>query len=144
MSVELKIKAKHLALEPAIIKHEEKKLQKRMSHLYVEFGLNDPAKEVWALPSDQYRKFYDVAVKLSSLAMHRKNDVRNESRATNLARAYLKGFEYYRVEQNRRADREIHFKVYTVPRVLKMINKYGTTQEQRKLTVEQLSEWLNV
>ena len=30
MSVELKIKSKHLALEPAIIRHEENKLLKQM------------------------------------------------------------------------------------------------------------------
>jgi hypothetical protein len=32
MSIELKIKAKHLALEPGIIRHEEEKLKERIKH----------------------------------------------------------------------------------------------------------------
>lgn len=128
MSIELKIKAKHLALEPAIIKVEEKKLIKRISKL----GF------------DEIVKLNSLTWKLGSLHAHRVIAVATEARATNLARAYLKGFAYKRVENNRRTDKEDQFKRNVVPRVLKMINKYGETREQRKLTIEELSEWLSI
>ena len=71
MTVELKIKAKHLALEPQIIRLEEKKLKKRMKYHR----------------SDDSKSSIQLEWKLHSLTNHRKFNVRNEARATHLARA---------------------------------------------------------
>ena len=82
MCIELKIKAKHLALEPKIIKHEERKLKGQI----------------------KYTKGTDANLiyKLNDLVNHRKWNVRNESRATELARAYLAGKPYSYVEKKRK------------------------------------------
>ena len=84
MCIELKIKAKHLALEPNVIKVEERKLKKQI----------------------KYTKGTDKELidKLNSLCQHRKWNVRNESRATELARAYLAGTPYTNVEKKRKDD----------------------------------------
>ena len=122
MSVELKIKAKHLALEPQIIRFEENKLKKRMKHHRSDDGINSIQLE-W---------------KLHSLTNHRKIDVRNEARATHLARAYLAGKAYSRCEKN--LKQPYYFTQYIVPRIVAMVTKYGTG-EQRKATKDTIIEW---
>lgn len=119
MCIELKIKSKHLALEPGIIKLEERKLLKRAKYKYVE---------------DLYDKVY-------SLVNHRKIDVRNEARATQLAIAYLKGKNYNKVEQKRKPGTDYVFYQRILPRVLVMIRKYGVIQEHRKINMDDLKEW---
>jgi hypothetical protein len=118
MSIELKIKAKHLALEPNVIKHEEQKLKKQI----------------------KYTKGTDakLIMQLDSLVNHRKWNVRNESRATELARAYLAGKPYRCVEQKRHDDGM--FQLYIVPRIVAMVTKYGT-REQRSVDRKVISEW---
>lgn len=117
MCIELKIKSKHLALEPGIIRFEERKLLK------------------------QIRNGYDMLAKYISLVLHRKTDVRNEARATQLAIAYLKGKSYSKVELKRKPDTEWLFQNKILPRVHIMVRKYGTTIEQRKLEMSTLVEW---
>lgn len=109
MSIELKIKSKHLALEPAIIRHEERKLLTRIRQGRV----NDTA--------EAFRKY-------ESLHNHRKWNVRNDSRATELARAYIAGKPYTAVEQKRKDENEYKFLVYIIPRIVSMVNKYGKEQ----------------
>lgn len=81
----LKIKIKHLALEPAIIKHEEQKCLKRAHYLSKkhqivgEFG-----------PVDYY-----------TLRDHRILHVRPEARATQLVYAFLRGKRYIDTETTR-------------------------------------------
>ena len=106
MSVELKIKSKHLALEPAIIRKEEKKILQRIRSGYC----NDTA---------------EATRKYESLHIHRKWNVRNEARATELARAFIAGKPYLSVEQKRKEENEYKFLVYIVPRIVAMVNKYG-------------------
>ena len=121
MSIELKIKQKHLALEPKIIKHEEEKLKKQIKYTNAtDFSL------VW---------------KLNSLTNHRKWNVRNESRATHLARAYLAGKPYTSVEKKRRDD--VMFTLYIVPRILAMVTKYGN-RDQRKTDRDAILNWSNL
>lgn len=67
--IKLKIKGKHLALEPAIIRHEERKALKR---------------------GDLYA--------YSSFRSHRITVLRDESRATFLAYGYLRGKSYKSIE----------------------------------------------
>ena len=118
MCIELKIKAKHLALEPKIIKHEERKLKGQI----------------------KYTKGTDANLiyKLNDLVRHRKWNVRNESRATELARAYLAGKPYNYVEKKRRDD--VSFQLYIVPRIVSMVVKYGKG-EQRKIDANVIKEW---
>lgn len=112
MSIELKIKSKHLALEPAIIKHEERKLRLKIKYLKQLYQVND----------DWHSSIYPFHAKYWSLVNHRKTDVRNEARATYLARAYLKGIPYKKIEA--KCDPFILHKVI-VPRIMAMVAKYG-------------------
>ena len=99
MSVELKIKSKHLALEPAIIKKEKYKL----------------------IMQENYSS-------ASKLHEHCKHVVRPEARATFLARAFLSCVPYSRVELKRKPEKENEFKSKVLPRVIIMIQKYGHPQ----------------
>lgn len=114
MSIELKIKSKHLAFEPAIIRHEEKKLLRQIKS------------------KKNYQSNEDTVAlenKRESLYHHRVWDVRNESRATLLARTFLAGKPYKSVE------RKVHDKsvlmAYIVPRILSMVLKYGPTKAHK-------------
>lgn len=121
MCIELKIKAKHLALEPAIIRKEEDKLKKQMKH-----------------NRDGETSYWDLARKREGLSVHRRWNVRNESRATELARAYLAGKPYNYVEKKRNNDGM--FQLYIVPRIVAMVTKYGTG-DHRKIDRKVIQEW---
>ena len=120
MCIELKIKSKHLALEPKVIRHEEQKIKGQI----------------------KYSKGSDKSLinKLDSLVTHRRWNVRNESRATELARAYLAGKQYSSIEQHRKPENEHTFLYMIIPRVVSMVSKYGK-REQRKITRETIQEW---
>jgi hypothetical protein len=120
MCIELKIKSKHLALEPKVIRHEERKLKGQI----------------------KYTKGTDalLIMKLDSLVRHRRWNVRNESRATELARAYLAGKPYTSVELKRKPENEYTFRQFIIPRIVAMVTKYGTG-EQRKATRDTIAEW---
>jgi hypothetical protein len=122
MCIELKIKAKHLALEPQIIRAEEEKLKKRIKYHR----------------SDDSVSSISLGWKLDSLVRHRKMDVRNEARATHLARAYIAGKSYSYCERKRNDD--FFFMQYIVPRILAMVTKYGD-KEQRKATRDMITTW---
>lgn len=115
MSIELKIKSKHLGLEAKVIRHEEKKLQKQ-----IRFYTQRQAMEA----SDPILKtFY-------SIHNHRTWDVRNENRATFLARAYLAGKSYESVEK--KVHNKAVLEIYILPRVVEMVNKYGPESDRMK------------
>ena len=109
MSIELKIKAKHLALEPAIIRKEEQKILKQIRSS----KCNDTA--------EAFRKY-------ESLHNHRVWNVRNEARATHLARAYIAGMPYSSIEKKIH-DKSV-LKCYILPRVVAMVAKYGPTEDR--------------
>ncbi len=118
MCIELKIKAKHLALEPSIIRKEERKLKKQ-----IKYTNGTDQNLIW---------------KFESLISHRRWNVRNESRATELARAYLAGKPYTFVEKKRKD--EMMFQLYIVPRIVVMVTKYGKG-DQRRITADEIREW---
>lgn len=127
MCIELKIKAKHLALEPAIIRQEERKLKKRMRYHR----------------SDDSVSAISLEWKLHSLTNHRKINVRNEARATHLARAYIAGKPYSYVESTTRRNDwsiEAYFIQFIIPRVTAMVQRYGD-KEQRKVDSKTILEW---
>lgn len=117
MSIELKIKSKHLAREPAIIRHEEKKILKHIRSGYC----NDTAAAL--------RKY-------ESLYNHRKWNVRNEARATELARAYIAGKPYCFVEQKRKPENEFKFRSRIIPRITSMVLKYGNNKSVTDKDIE--------
>jgi len=123
-NVYLKIKNKHLAAETSIIKMEERKMKKRIKYL------KEHASTVGA-----FAKRHQLESILGDLVNHRKVDVRNEQRATFLARAYIDGKDYLDVEQTVK-DRHL-LNCYITPRVLKMVQKYGDGATTR----EDLDKW---
>lgn len=121
MSIELKIKAKHLALEPAIIRKEECKLLKQIIETKRFHQVNDNIGDL----------IYPFHRKWRELNSHRKWDVRNEARATHLARAYIKGMPYNAVENKR--NEEYTFQTYILPRVCSMVAKYGSKKIPKEI-----------
>jgi len=99
MSIELKIKSKHLTEEARIIRFEEKKLKARAKTKL-----------------------------LASLRNHRTKDVRRENRSTFLARAYIAGVPYSTVENHRSPENESTFVGVVLRRTLAMIQKYSNPQ----------------
>lgn len=132
MSIELKIKSKHLSLEAKVIRFEEQKLIKQVKWLSV----NEEN-------ADKYgSKYYKTIWQLSSLIDHRKFVVGRENRATFLARAYIAGTPYLKVEHKRRDDKHYEFICKVLPRVLEMVKKYHPKFDvRRNLTLDQLKEW---
>lgn len=120
MSIELKIKSKHLSEEARIIRFEERKLFKQFQWAkkkHYETGSND-----------EYKYYLDPAWrKWDDISNHRKWDVRNENRATFLARAYIAGIPYNRLEQKRKD--EWTFRSRIVPRIASMVAKYGKYED---------------
>ena len=116
MSVELKIKSKHLSEEARIIRFEEHKLLKQH-----QWSLN---KYRAAGNNDIYPRWHDKAyMSYCSLNQHRRWDVRNENRATFLARTYLAGKDYKTVEH--KCNDLAVLRCWIFPRLCEMINKYG-------------------
>jgi len=126
MSIELKIKSKHLGVEASIIRFEEQKLLKQY-----QWSLNQYLK---AGNNDMYPSSTDAAFNsYCSLNKHRRWDVRNENRATFLARAYIAGKAYCSVEQKRKPENEYTFIAFIIPRVVAMVAKYGSNKMQLKI-----------
>lgn len=107
MSIELKIKAKHLSAEAAIIRHEELKLKRQIE---------------WK--KQHVEEFDKLLAEFQSLNQHRRYDVRNENRATYLARAYIAQVPYNTVETFRKEENEHKFQHIVLPRVVAMVKKY--------------------
>lgn len=118
MSIELKIKAKTLAEESRIIKHERNKLKKKALNA----RLKQKPNLSWKILYTEWR-----------LSEHNRLVVRSEARATNLARAFIKGLEYKRVE-NKTVE---PFPWKLLDKVLKMVNKY----HDKTVTIEDIEKW---
>ena len=136
MSIELKIKAKHLALEPSIIKREERKLKKQIDHYKVYHQITEDFHSDTVYK--KHRELYGLHIKRLELISHRRRDVRNESRATELARAYIAGKPYSLVEKSRKE--EMLFRHTIAPRVHKLVTKYGLYST----TLDQILNWSNL
>jgi hypothetical protein len=118
MSIELKIKSKHLGEEARIIRFEELKLRKQVRWIRLKHkatGANEPLNVSSALAETQRER----------LRKHRVQDVRRENRATFLARAYIARCSYKSVEKKRKPEREFEFQIFVLPRVVNMVAKYN-------------------
>ena len=69
--------------------------------------------------------------------LHRVIDVRNEARATGLARAYIAGKEYKKTEPSRNPDNEYKFEKIK-GRLYRLILKYGD-----RSCKEKIDNWLS-
>jgi len=107
MSMKLKIKSKHLALEAGVIRFEEQKLKRQIE---------------WLKKHQKNEAEMAAMGTWNSLNSHRRFEVRNEARATYLARAYIEGRKYSTIE-NEIKDLGT-FNVYILPRVVSMVIKY--------------------
>jgi hypothetical protein len=126
MSLELKIKSKHLGEEARIIRFEEHKLTKQVAwhqRQHEATGSNEPLNLYTCKPHRQR----------NSLREHRVKDVRRENRATFLARAYIDGTSYLSVEAKRKSEREFEFYNFILPRVVNMVAKYGKDKVSVKI-----------
>lgn len=142
MSTELKIKTKHLGEEARIIRFEEQKLKTQAAWLRAKFGPDTrtpvEGKSWYNWPLTPLGM---VEYKLNSISQHRKWDVRNENRAAFLARAFLKGQPYRKVETKTTEASEVILFQHVLPRIVKMVQKYGT-KEQAKTTRADIVAWL--
>lgn len=108
MSYELKIKAKSLGAESRMIRQEEMKLKKRVR---------------WSSLHQNHDEARALEKTRKSLYEHRTWDVRRESRATNLARAFIKGKPYRTVES--KTNTGAYEMAYILGRVEKLVRKYA-------------------
>ena len=120
MPIELKIKQKSLAAESRIIRKEELKQRN-----YGRFMLRTQQ------PSEMPYGMY------LSLRNHRM-ELRGVSRATGLARAYLKGQDYAKVEQPKRGG------YIDVPMIIRMVNKYPSDPLADEVTGTMIRNWIEV
>ena len=120
MSVYLKIKSKHLALEPAIIRKEEDKVKKQIKHYKMYHQLSADGTFAYY---KEHPELSNLWIKYGSLVSHRRWNVRNEARATYLARAYCKHMPYKFVEAN--VKEKLPGPV--MDSLIRMVMKYGNT-----------------
>ena len=126
MSVELKIKSKHLSEEARIIRFEERKQLKQYHWAEAKYHATGN--------NDMYPRWHDKAfMTYRSLKHHRQWNVRNENRATFLARAYIAGVPYATVEQKRKPEKESYFQVMVLPRVWAMVINYGKCEDSDRV-----------
>ena len=116
MSVELKIKAKSLAIEARYIRKEELKQRN-----YGRFMLRTqkPGSEA------PYRTY-------EGLRAHRM-ELRSFSRSTGLARAFLKGTPYATVEKPVRPEKKLD-----MPGILSMVKRFGAPDTK----MEDIEKWM--
>jgi len=140
MSIELTIKAKHLALEPAIIKHHENKIKKSLRRERQAYNLDLQSFD-WKDPI--WKRHFDAHAQLWKLQKHRRYDVRLEARATHLARAFLDNMSYKAVEANRKRDikEDFEFRYIVIPRVIDMVNKYHNRQHHIVVKEDFVNRW---
>lgn len=126
MSLELKIKSKHLSVEAQIIRFEEHKLTRQIrwyAQTHRATGSNEEPNFAKFAPSAARQRLHE----------HRVRDVRRENRATFLARAYIAGAPYKTVEQRRKHQREFEFHQFIIPRIVNMVARYGTDKVPVKI-----------
>ena len=133
MSIKLKIKSKHLALEAGVIRFEEQKLKRQIEWLK-QHQKNDAETSIMGT--------------WNSLNSHRRFEVRYEARATYLARAYIEGRKYETVEIERKDNGT--FYSYIMPRVVSMVIRYKLGKIEKfmkpddvKAVRDEIKAWCN-
>jgi len=134
----LKIKIKHLALEPVIIRKEERKLLKEAK---------------WHRQQQEEKEASFLLWDYIDLMNHRKFDVRTEARATQLAYAFLRGRTYLQTESNCNRDEHYSEWMFThgyLKRAVEIATKYRigkyagmTSNGAQKEIQKDFREWFN-
>jgi hypothetical protein len=125
MSVELKIKSKSLAAEATIIRKEEARLLRIAREL--EKRQSGSAQRV--------RKTFDL------ISVHRRREVREEARATFLARAYLDGKKFSMVERPLKDPYVFELRIHS--KLVAMIRKYGNPKLNSHQLNKAISNWIS-
>jgi hypothetical protein len=128
----LKVKIKSLAVEGTIIRKEEHKAKKQYRYLKPIAG--------------KEKEYHEALGTFWGLRHHRISDVRNEARAAQWAYAYIRGKRFRQIENKsnigQRNGNGYYFHhdigMYIIPRVIKLVSKYGGKQVER----EDIVKWL--
>lgn len=134
MSVKLKIKSKHLALEPTIIRKELLKLDRAIKDYKTKHQFFT---DNMGLMYKQHPDLYKLYCLRNDLDSHLRWNVCNEARATYLARAFIKQIPYRTVESKCKQPQKRNR--YILPRVLAMVQKYHA----RKIEMTDIEAWIN-
>lgn len=118
MSIELKIKTKHLSAEAAIIRREENKLKKSLA---------------WAKANEKAEEEAKLRGQIHSLHHHRTTTVRSHARSAHLAHSYMRGRTYRQIE-NDKTRTQPNWKA-----IARMIFKYST--EDERVCKQQFAAW---
>ena len=122
MSVELKIKAKSLAAEAQMIRKEEIHTKKQARWNREHQG-HEAAQKFEKIRQDLYDHRIDV--------------VRWESRATHLARGFIKGLAYKDIERDARLD------AYTKGKLVGRVHKLLTKYHDKTITADAVMAWFD-
>ena len=131
MSRELKVKSKHLSVEAQIIRHEERKLKRQI---------------VWQ--KDRQIDCSELQGEWFSMNNHRRVDVRNENRATFLARAFIANKPYKSVEKKINRNGKDLFRWHILPRIVSMVSKYDrrfsnvSTNDVKDVVGKAVQQWI--
>lgn len=138
MSIEMKIKFNELSEEARINKREVGKLKRALKRI------NKAKQRALEVHSNWHGTDYTVPVsgKINSLTNHRRHVVRVEARATHLARMFMKRRSYERVEGERKVEKDKEFRTVVLPKVLRMVNKYGN--EPHAIELYDLQKWVGL
>ena len=112
---DLKMRAMLLAYEAKATRQQANRLLRRVSKLRA----RNADKENNRPPVDLTRH----SLSFRAYDDHRRGTLRNESRAVHLARAFLRGHPYVKVEESRRADKERSFSSLVLPRLVSILHK---------------------
>ncbi len=128
--LELRIKNKHLAEEARIIKSEEQKLKNQTRH-NIEYHKLSGANEIYPIWKDESN---ESRIRIQS---HRKSVVRDEQRATFLARAFLEGRD---CPEKKLKDKD-KLTCWILPRAHKIANKYFYLGKRQRVEYDEFKEW---
>ena len=136
MNIELKVKSCSLAAEARIIRNLANSLRKRQAKILGDAQrlsyLSDPTSRDRSMELENYGA--SLRLQRLNITDHRRTVVRNEASATHLARAFIGGMPYKRVEA----------KCWTQPdwtKVLGMVKKYMVPDQDNRPIWDRIKEW---
>lgn len=118
---EFKLKFKTMSALSKFVRLEEIKLKRRIK---------------WA--KTRQMNVDELIEEIGSLSCQRRREIRNETRASYLAWAYLKGIPYYVIEQKRKPQNEATFLKHILPDVVEIIGNW------QYVKFDDVQSWANV